>query len=125
MQYISAINEHLLILLIKTTPEAVRKAVTIIILICTPRCALDCFRISAYFISSILSGSCLEGGFKQIRCPLGSSVSLYFLRNHMQVIAERIACFPSMFTHACISIEHYVKYTLLALTTALHRNFQQ
>ena len=117
MQYISAINERLLILPIQPTPEAVRKAVTIIILICTLRCALyavylDCFRISAYSVSSILSGSCLEGGFKQIHCPLGSSVSLYFLRNHMQTTAERKACFPSMFTHACISIEHYVKYTL-------------
>ena len=79
MQYISAINERLLILLIQPTPEAVREAVTIIILICTLRCALyavylDCFRISAYFVSSILSGSCLEGGFKEILVERASSM---------------------------------------------------
>ena len=78
MQHISAINEHLLILLIKTTPEAVRKAVTIIILICTLRCALDCFRISAYFISSILSGSCLEGGFKHYESVVHWDLQLVF-----------------------------------------------
>ena len=43
----------------------------------------------------------LEGGLKQICCPVVSSVSLYFLRNSVQAIAERIDYFP---THACISI---------------------
>ena len=40
MQSISAINEHVLTLLIQPTPEAVQKAVTIIILIYILRCAL-------------------------------------------------------------------------------------
>lgn len=66
-QSISAINKHVLTLHFQPTPEAVQKAVTIIILICILRCALyavylDCSRISAHFVSSIVSGSCLEGG---------------------------------------------------------------
>ena len=40
MQSISAINDHVLTLLIQPTPEAVQKAVAIIILICILRCAL-------------------------------------------------------------------------------------
>ena len=41
MQSISAINDHVLTLLIQPTPEAVQKAVTIIIcIICILRCAL-------------------------------------------------------------------------------------
>ena len=39
---ISAINEHVLTLLIQPTPKAVQKAVTIIILICILRCTPVC-----------------------------------------------------------------------------------